>query len=85
MVFLKELLKRVDLEKESDGKKNMKKIPTVGKELTDLLINSKTCVKRPLSKRRKIGFQDQLSLNTGQDFSSSSKGCGQTAHLQRLV
>ena len=27
---------------------------------------SKTCVKRPLSKRLKIGFQDQLSLNAGQ-------------------
>ena len=24
---------------------------------------SKPCVKRPLSKRQKIGFQDQLSLN----------------------
>ena len=27
---------------------------------------SKTCVKQPLSKRRKIGFQDQLSLNAGE-------------------
>ena len=27
---------------------------------------SKTCVKRPLSKRQKIGFQDQISLNAGQ-------------------
>ena len=26
---------------------------------------SKTCVKRPLSKRQKIGFQDQLLLNAG--------------------
>ena len=26
---------------------------------------SKTCVKWPLSKRPQIGFQDQLSLNTG--------------------
>ena len=33
---------------------------------TDNLMNiiySKTCVKRPLSKRQEIGFQDQLSLN----------------------
>ena len=29
---------------------------------------SKTCVKRPLSKRQKYGFQDQLSLNTGQKY-----------------
>ena len=27
---------------------------------------SKTCVKGPLSKRQKIGFQDQLALNAGQ-------------------
>ena len=27
--------------------------------------NSKTCVKRPLSKWPKIGFQDQLSFNAG--------------------
>ena len=29
---------------------------------------SKNCVKRPLSKRPKIGFQDQLLLNAGQKF-----------------
>ena len=29
---------------------------------------SKTCVKPPLSKRLKIGFQDQLSLNAGQKY-----------------
>ena len=29
---------------------------------------SKTCAKRPLSKRQKIGFQDQLSLNAGQKY-----------------
>ena len=28
----------------------------------------KTCVKRPLSKRTKIGFQDQISLNAGQKY-----------------
>ena len=27
---------------------------------------SETCVKRPLSKRPEIGFQDQISLNAGQ-------------------
>ena len=27
-----------------------------------------TCVKRPLSKRPQIGFQDQLSLNAGQKY-----------------
>ena len=29
---------------------------------------SKTCVKPPLSKRPKIGFQDQLLLNAGQKY-----------------
>ena len=29
---------------------------------------SKTCVKRPLSKRPKIDFQDQISLNVGQKY-----------------
>ena len=29
---------------------------------------SKTCVKRTLSKRQKNGFQDRLSLNTGQKY-----------------
>ena len=32
------------------------------------LTYSKTCVKSPLSKRLKIGFQDQLSLNEGQKY-----------------
>ena len=29
---------------------------------------SKTCVKRPLSKSQKIGFQDKLLLNAGQKY-----------------
>ena len=29
---------------------------------------SKTCVKRPLSKRQKFGFQDRLSINSGQNY-----------------
>ena len=29
---------------------------------------SKTCLKQPLTKRSKIGFQDQLSLNAGQKY-----------------
>ena len=35
---------------------------------------SKTCVKWPLSKRPKIGFQDQLSLNAGQ-LNAGQKYC----------
>ena len=31
-------------------------------------VYSKTCVKWPFSKRPKIGFQDQLSLNVGQKY-----------------
>ena len=29
---------------------------------------SKTCLKRPLKKKTKIGFQDRLSLNAGQRY-----------------
>ena len=35
-------------------------------------IYSKTCVKWPLSKRPKIGFQDQLSLNAGLKYCNSA-------------
>ena len=35
---------------------------------------SKTCVKRPLSKRPKIDFQDQLSLNAGQKYCRMLQG-----------
>ena len=35
---------------------------------------SKTGVKRPLSKRPQIGFQDQLSLNAGQTFCRMLQG-----------
>ena len=33
---------------------------------------SETCVKRPLSKKTKIVFQDQLSLNAGQKYCKMS-------------
>ena len=33
-----------------------------------ILKYSKTCVKQPLLKGQKIGFQDQLSLNEGQKY-----------------
>ena len=35
---------------------------------------SKTCVKWQLSKRPKIGFQDQLSLNAGQKYCRMFQG-----------
>ena len=34
----------------------------------------KTCVKQPLSKRPNIGFQDQLSLNAGQNYCRMLQG-----------
>ena len=42
----------------------------------DLLIGkySKTCLKRPLSKRPKIGFQYQVSLNAGQKYCRMLQG-----------
>ena len=38
------------------------------------MVNSKTCVKQPLSKRPKIGFQDQKSLNTSQKYCRMLQG-----------
>ena len=35
---------------------------------------SKTCLKWPLSKRPKIGFQDQLLLNAGQKYCRTLQG-----------
>ena len=35
---------------------------------------SKTCVKPPLSKRPKFGFQNQLLLNAGQKYSRMLQG-----------
>ena len=35
---------------------------------------SKTCVKRPISKRPQIGFQDQLLLNAGQKYCRIHQG-----------
>ena len=37
-------------------------------------IYSKTGVKQPLSKRQKIGFQDELSLNAGQKYCRMFQG-----------
>ena len=42
--------------------------------LTCWPIYSKTCVKRPLSERPKIGFHDQLSLNAGQKYCRMLQG-----------
>ena len=35
---------------------------------------SKTCLKRSLKKKPKIGFQDQLSLNAGQKYCKMLEG-----------
>ena len=38
------------------------------------VVYSKTCVKRPLSKRLKIGFHDQSLLNAGQKYCRMLQG-----------
>ena len=42
--------------------------------LNHCVVYSKTCVKRPLLKRPKIGFKDQLSLNAGQKYCRMLQG-----------
>ena len=37
-------------------------------QCSPFLIYSETCLKQPLSKRPKIGFKDQLTLNAGQKY-----------------
>ena len=45
------------------------------KNLSSVCSNySKTCIKSPLSKRQKNGFQDHLSLNAGHCIAECSKG-----------
>ena len=41
---------------------------------TQTKIHNKTCVKRPLSKRTKLGVQDHLSLNADQKYCRILKG-----------
>ena len=38
------------------------------------MADSKTCVKRPLSKRQKNDFQDQLSLSEGHKYCKMIQG-----------
>ena len=42
---------------------------------------SKTCLKRPLKKNTKIGFQDRLSLNAGQKYCRMLQGEHSAIHL----
>ena len=46
----------------------------MGYSLPEKKYYSKTCAKRPLSKRPKIVFQDQLSLNAGQKYCGMLQG-----------
>ena len=43
-------------------------------DLIESYLYSKTCVKRPLSKRPKIGFQCQLLQNAGQKYCRMLQG-----------
>ena len=49
-----------------------------------LYIYSKTCVKQPLPKRPRIGFQDQLSLNAGQKYCRMLQGVRSSELLAKL-
>ena len=42
--------------------------------LSSLTVYSKTCLKQPLKRRPKIGFQDRLSLNEGQKYCRMLQG-----------
>ena len=61
--------KKLILNKVSRRKQKHEKLPSMQR-----VKYSKTCVKRPLSKRPQIGFQDQLSLNAGQEYCRMLQG-----------
>ena len=44
------------------------------KKITQFWIYNKTCLKRPLKKKTKIGFQDRLLLNAGQKYCRMLQG-----------
>ena len=46
--------------------------------IEEQVMYGKTCVKRPLSKRPKLGLQDQLSLNARQQYQGGRRS-GRTA------
>ena len=46
----------------------------VSRKMSDFDTHSKTCVKRPLSKRLQIGFQDKSSLIEGYKYSRMLQG-----------
>ena len=54
--------------------KQQNKYRNVSFQLTNTHNYSKTCLKRPLSKISKNGFQAQLSLNAGQKYCRILKG-----------
>ena len=66
MVFQKNFPKKLILKKMS-RQQSMHVVEGSSKH-NWIVVYSKTCVKQPLSKRPKIGFHNQLSLNAGQSI-----------------
>ena len=67
--FSRHLLKKSDISLQTYGGTFNNSLPTILLRLRYYVSKyCKTCVKRLLSKRPKIGFQDQLSLNAGQKY-----------------
>ena len=46
---------------------------------------SKTCLKRPLKKKTKIGFQDRLSLNAGSKYCRLLQALEHSAILSTFI
>ena len=46
---------------------------------------SKTCLKRPLKKKTKIGFQDRLSLNAGPKYCRLLRALEHSAILSTFI
>ena len=52
----------------------MTKVVASKERVDDTMCYSKTCLKRPLKKRPRIGFQDRLSLNAGEKYCRMLQG-----------
>ena len=73
VVLLKDIFQNLILKRNADNNEAWT-FPSMHRVNDCDHLHSKTCQKRPLSKRPKIGFQDQLSHNAGQKYCRMAKG-----------
>ena len=63
-----------NFEEKNQMTKKHAKLPSIQRITLSFADYSKTCLKRPLKKKTKIGFQDRLLLNAGQKYCRMLQG-----------